>query len=155
MTFSKAGLDHKEARTDEQKKLMAQIEADGVCPFCEAHFRQYHPKPIIKETDYWFFTENMSPYEGTVRHFIFVYKPGHITFPSELTTEARVELFDLVDFAVKEYNIPGGGFFMRFGEGGYNGSSVEHLHGHLISGVQKAEDTEGLKVKLSYKKIQS
>jgi diadenosine tetraphosphate (Ap4A) HIT family hydrolase len=153
MGFSDAGLDHKEARTEEQKKLMAEIEADGVCPFCEAHFRKYHPKPILKETVSWFFTENMSPYEGTTHHYIFVYKPTHIRFPSELTAEARVELFDLIDWAVKEYHIPGGGFFMRFGEGGYNGSSVEHLHGHLISGVEKSEETEGLKVKLSYKKI--
>lgn len=148
-----AGLDHKEARTEEQKKLMSQIEADGVCPFCEAHFRKYHPKPIIKETDSWFFTENMSPYVGTTHHYIFVYKPAHIRFPFEISVEARVELFDLIDWAVKEYDIPGGGFFMRFGEGGYNGSSVEHLHGHLISGVAKGDGTEGLKVKLAYKSL--
>ena len=156
MTFTTvAGLDHKEARTEEQKKLMSQIEADGVCPFCEAHFRQYHPKPILKETNSWFLTENMSPYEGTTQHYIFVYKPAHITVPSDLTPQSRVELFDLVDWVIKEYKIPGGGLFMRFGEGGYNGSSVEHLHAQLITGVQKAEDTEGLKVKLSYKKILS
>lgn len=153
MGFTKAGLDHKEARTEEQKRLMAEIEADGVCPFCEAHFRKYHPKPILKETDSWFFTENMSPYQGAEHHYIFVYKPAHIVFPSALTPEARVELFDLIDWAIQEFNIPGGSFFMRFGEGGYNGSSVEHLHAHLISGVEKGIDTEGLKVKLSYKKV--
>lgn len=150
--FTKAGLNHTEARTAEQKNLMAQIEADGVCPFCEEHFRQYHPKPIIKESPSWFFTENMSPYAGATHHYIFVYKPAHIRFPSELTTAARIELFDLVDWAVQEYDIPGGSFFMRFGDGSYNGSSVEHLHGHLISGEEKGDGTEGLKVKLSYKK---
>lgn len=149
--FSKAGLNHGEARTTEQKELMAKIESDGVCPFCEAHFRKYHPKPIIKETGFWFFTENMSPYEGTKHHYIFIYKPAHIRFPSELASEARVELFDLIDWAIKEYNMPGGSFFMRFGKGGYNGSSVEHLHAHLIVGEQESEETEGLKVKLAYK----
>lgn len=148
-----AGLNHNQARTDEQKNLMAQIEADGVCPFCEAHFRQYHPKPILKETTSWFLTENMSPYEGTAHHYIFVYKPKHITLPSELSREGRIELFDLIDWAVKEFNIPGGAFFMRFGDGDYNGSSVEHLHGQLLSGVKKGDDSEGLRVKLSYKKI--
>ena len=151
--YTKAGLNHNEARTEEQKSLMAKIEADGVCPFCEEHFRQYHPKPILKETTSWFFTENMSPYEGTTQHFIFVYKPSHIRFPSELSTEARAELFNLIDWAIEEYEIQGGSFFMRFGEGGYTGSSVEHLHAHLISGEEKSNDTEGLKVKLSYKKI--
>lgn len=149
--FSNAGLNHREVRTEEQKSLMAKIEEDGVCPFCEEHFRKYHPKPIIKETESWFFTENMSPYEGTAHHYIFVYKPAHIRFPSELTNEARIELFDLIDWAIKEYAIPGGSFFMRFGDGTYTGGSVEHLHAHLISGVEESDDTEGLRVKLAYK----
>lgn len=152
--FSKAGLNHEEARTPEQKKLMAQIEADGVCPFCEVHFRRYHPKPILKETDSWFFTENMSPYEGTTKHFLFVYKNAHVTSPTEITKESRSELFELIDSAITEYEIEGGSFFMRFGEGGFNGSSVEHLHAQLIVGVKKAEDTGSLKVKLGYKKIE-
>jgi ATP adenylyltransferase len=152
MSFSDAGLDHNEARTDEQKKLMAQIEADGVCPFCSGYFVQYHPKPILKETDNWFVTTNMSPYEGTTMHFLFVYKPMHTNSPTDVTPEASAELFALVSEVITQYNIPGGGFFMRFGEGGYNGSSVEHLHAHLIVGQQKSEDAEGLRVKLGYKK---
>ena len=150
--FSKAGLDHTNARTEEQKELMKKIEEDGVCPFCEEHFRKYHPKPIIKETDSWFFTENMSPYEGTKHHFIFVYKKEHVSLPSEITPESRAELFELISWAIEEYNIPGGSFFMRFGEGGYNGSSVEHLHAQLLTGEQKSDETEGLRVKLGYKK---
>jgi len=150
--FSKAGLDHNETRTAEQRELMAKIEQDGVCPFCAEHFRKYHPKPILKETDSWFFTENMSPYEGTQYHFIFVYKRAHVTSATEITPESRAELFELIDWSLQEYNISGGSFFMRFGEGGYNGSSVEHLHTHLIVGEKKADDTEGLRVKLGCKK---
>ncbi len=151
MGFSKAGLDHNEARTEEQKKLMAQIEADGVCPFCAEHFVKYHPKPIIKETDYWFVTENMSPYEGTDHHFLFVYKPKHTNQITDTKPEEQAELFTLINQIITEYNIPGGSFFMRFGEGGYNGSSVEHLHCHLIMGQKKSDETEGLKVKLGHK----
>ncbi|MFT7507607.1 MAG: ATP adenylyltransferase [Acidimicrobiales bacterium] len=149
--FSKAGLDHTEARTDEQKDLMQQIEADGVCPFCAEHFAKYHPKPILKETDTWFVTTNMSPYEGTDYHFLFVYKPKHTNSPTDMTPEEGAELFTLIQDTIAEHNLPGGGFFMRFGEGGYNGSSVEHLHAHLIVGQKKSENTEGLKVKLGYK----
>ena len=58
--MSHAGLNHDNARTEEQKTLMAKIEEDGVCPFCAEHFKKYHPKPILKETDYWFVTENMN-----------------------------------------------------------------------------------------------
>lgn len=151
--FSKAGLDHKEARTEEQKNLMAQIEEDGVCPFCAAHFKKYHPKPIIKETGNWFVTTNMSPYEGTVHHFLFVYKPAHIISPADMSAEAAAELFALVGEQVQNNDMPGGAFFMRFGEGGYSGSSVEHLHAQLIIGEKRGEDTESLKVKLGYKKV--
>lgn len=152
MSFSKAGLDHKEARTEEQKNLMDRIEQDGVCPFCKEHFTKYHPKPIIKETDNWFVTTNMSPYEGTTQHFLFVYKPGHILSPGDMRENAAAELMMLVSEQVKANNMKGGAFFMRFGEGGYSGSSVEHLHAQLIVGVQRSEDTESLKVKLGYKK---
>ena len=150
--FSKAGLDHSEARTKEQKELMEKIEQDGVCPFCAEYFTKYHPKQIIKETNSWFFTENMSPYEGTTKHFLFVYKIAHVTSPSNITSKSRAELFELIQWTIEEYDIAGGSFFMRFGEGGYNGSSVEHLHAQLIVGVKKGENTEGLKVKLGYKK---
>lgn len=151
MSFSNTGLDHSEARTEEQRVLMAKIENDGVCPFCAEHFKKYHPKPILKETDAWFVTTNMSPYEGTTHHFLFVYKPAHIKSPTELLPAASGELFELISELIAEHNIRGGSFFMRFGEGGYTGSSVEHLHAHLIVGTQKSETAEKLYVKLGYK----
>jgi len=153
MSFSNAGLDHSEARTDEQRELMAKIETDGVCPFCEEHFRKYHPKPIIKETESWFATTNMSPYEGTAHHFLFVYKPRHIDSPVGMTAAESIELFELVNELIETHSLAGGSFFMRFGKGGYNGSSVEHLHAHLIVGTEKTESNEAIKVKLGYKKV--
>lgn len=151
MSFSNAGLDHDEARTKEQRELMAKIEADGVCPFCAEHFVKYHPNPILKETDTWFVTTNMSPYEGTDHHFLFIYKPKHTNALTDVSSTENAELLSLVSEIITEHNIAGGSFFMRFGEGGYNGSSVEHLHAHLIVGQKKSETTEGLKVKLGYK----
>lgn len=150
--FSDAGLNHSEARTKEQEELMAKIEQDGVCPFCPEYFRKYHPKPILKETDAWFVTTNMSPYEGTTHHFLFVYKKAHTNNPTDLSPEDSADLFAQVQWIIAEYSIKGGSFFMRFGEGGYNGSSVEHLHAQLIVGEQKSDETEGLRVKLGYKK---
>lgn len=149
--FTKAGFDHKNARTEEQKKLMEKIEADGVCSFCYEHFSIYHPKPIIKENASWLLTTNISPYVGTTHHFLFVYKTNHKLYPHEMTRDEHADLFELVSWATKKYSIQGGSFFMRFGEAGWNGSSVEHLHAHLIVGAPESNDTEGLKVKLGYK----
>ena len=150
--FTKAGFDHKNVRTPEQKVLMKQIESDGVCSFCFEHFEKYHPEPIIKENGSWLLTTNMSPYDGTEHHFFFVYESSHKINPSDMTREESADLFELVSWVTKEHNIVGGSFFMRFGEAGWNGSSVEHLHAHLIVGCKEAEDTEKIKVKLGYKK---
>jgi ATP adenylyltransferase len=148
MQDNKSGLNLENARTKEQVELMQKIIADGVCPFCAEHFKKYHPKPILKETDFWFFTENMSPYAGTKYHFIFVYKPAHISKTSELPPEALVDLHALMDAAITEYNIPGGSFFMRFGDHTYTGGSVEHLHAHLLQGDKDAPGHEAVRVKL-------
>lgn len=148
MADNKSGLNLDNARTPEQMELMKKIIDDGVCPFCAEHFKKYHPKPILKETEYWFFTENMSPYTGTKYHFIFVYKPAHITTSSQLSPEALTDLFNLVHSAAAEYNIPGGSFFMRFGDHKYTGGSVEHLHAHLLQGDVDAPDHEAVRVKL-------
>ena len=148
MKENTSGLNLSNARTPEQIALMQTIIADGVCPFCAEHFRKYHPKPVLKETEHWFFTENMSPYVGTKYHFIFVYKPAHISKPRELPPEALVDLFTLVNAAIAENKIPGGSFFMRFGDHIYNGSSVEHLHAHLLMGDADAPGHEPVRVKL-------
>ena len=145
---SKTGLLHENARTEEQRELMAQIEKDGVCPFCAEHFKKYHPKPIIKETDSWFLTTNMSPYEGTKHHFLFVYKKAHVLFPSEITPESRADLFELINWTIETYKIEGGSFFMRFGDHRYTGGSVEHLHAHVIVGDIDAPNHEPVRVKL-------
>lgn len=149
---SKAGLNHEYARTDEQRKLMQQIENDGVCPFCADHFKKYHPKPILKETDYWFVTENISPYEGATIHLIFVYKPRHITTVHEIEDPARIDFFSCVEWAVQTFDIKGGTFFMRFGDTAYNKSSVEHLHAQLLTGVHKDEGTDKIRQTLGWKK---
>jgi len=149
--FTKSGFDHNNARTKEQQELMQQIEADGVCSFCYEHMAKYHPDPIIRENDSWLLTTNMSPYKGTKHHFFFVYKPSHKINPSDMTREESADLFELVSWVTQEHNIIGGSFFMRFGEAGWNGSSVEHLHAHLIVGEKQSDNTEALRVKLGYK----
>jgi diadenosine tetraphosphate (Ap4A) HIT family hydrolase len=145
---SKAGLNHASARTPEQKALMARIEADGVCPFCAEHFKKYHPKPILRETDYWFVTTNMSPYEGTKHHFLLVYKPFHATLPEQVVREAQADLFASIEWIMKTYHIMGGSFLMRFGDMKYTGSSVEHLHAHVIVGDVDEPDHQPVKVRI-------
>jgi diadenosine tetraphosphate (Ap4A) HIT family hydrolase len=147
-------LDFNHARTPKQIELMRKIAEDGVCPFCPEYFTKYHPKPILKETKWWYATENMNPYEGTRVSLIFVYKK-HTTLPSEISSEGAKQLFELIGWAEKEFQIEGGSFFIRFGKTEYTGGSVEHFHAQLIVGNAKGTDAEyeKLKVKLGYKNL--
>ncbi len=146
----KAFVDLNHARNDEQKKLMEQIKEDGVCPFCPDHLRTYHPRPIIEETDHWFVTTNMNPYEGTSLHLLFILK-RHITKPSEMIAEETVDLFKLIGEIEKKEILPAGAILLRFGDTAYTGGSVDHFHAHLLSYPAKHGEGESVKVKVGYK----
>lgn len=148
----KSYVNLKHARTKEQIDVMTQIQKDGVCPFCMENFLKYHPKPILAKNDFWIATENMSPYEGSVYHFLFVCK-RHFTMPAEMTDDEKKSLFDLVGAMVKKNEIIGGSILIRFGDTRFTGASVDHFHAHLVVGDTKDEGRESLKTKIGYKKL--
>lgn len=139
------------ARGEEQKFLMERIQKDGICPFCQEHLTVYHPKPILHETTHWSITENMTPYEGAKHHILFISKE-HVTAPWELSEESKSDFFEAIRWATEYTKTSGASILMRFGDTEYTGSSVHHLHAHLVVGVAKEDDSEPLKVKLGYKK---
>jgi hypothetical protein len=65
------------------------------------------------------------------------------------------EIGFLINTIIDNYSILGGSLFLRFGDMKKNGSSIEHNHVHIIEGesTDEGSDTEGLKVKLGFKKI--
>lgn len=139
-------------REDSQREQMDKLEAAGVCMFCREHLEGFKKEPIEFEGDWWVVTKNDFPYQGSSFHYLLVYKPEHITSCTELTPEAWTELGEHVKHVCEKHNIPGGSVFMRFGDTDYNGSSINHLHAHIISGAPYSEDAEGMRVKLGYKK---
>lgn len=147
----KSFVNLKHARTQEQIDVMTQIEKDGVCPFCMEHFLKYHPKPILDENENWVVTENMSPYEGTVHHFLFVCK-RHFTMPIEMTDDEKKTLFDLINAIIIKNKIVGGSILIRFGNMDYNGASVDHFHAHLIVGETNDGQRDKIKVKVGFQK---
>jgi ATP adenylyltransferase len=111
--------------------VIAQIQKDGVCPFCPEQLTKYHKNPILKTGDFWLVTENMYPYKGTEHHFLLIHKM-HITHIKEITDKAWAELDSICNEIFKDYNVEGGSFLMRFGDSKYTGASVSHLHAHII-----------------------
>jgi diadenosine tetraphosphate (Ap4A) HIT family hydrolase len=137
MTF--VNSDNTKHRPDgKYNNVINQIQKDGVCPFCPEQLEKYHKNPILKSGTFWVVTDNMYPYKGAQYHVLFIHKE-HISNISELSSEALLELHKLINEHLKEKNIPGGTFMMRFGDTRYTGASVTHLHAHLISpdGTQK------------------
>lgn len=145
-----AEVNMRHVRTGEQQALYEQIQEAGVCSFCEDFCRgkapTFHPKPIIKETAWWALTENMEPYAGAKLHFLIVYKLHALGPP--LPPGAWTELGTLIEWVTKEYDLPAGGFYFRFGDTDYTGSSVPHFHANIIFGG--AKDGDRLRVKLGY-----
>lgn len=138
-----------ETRNPKQRAQYEQIIKDGVCPFCRENFEKYHEGEVLNENESWLVTFNDNPYEGSKYHFLFVYTKNHIEHPYELSDSDHKDLFELVDWINQEYNIETGALIMRYGSEG-NGSSVRHLHAHIVVGKSKTKTDNKLKVKIGY-----
>jgi diadenosine tetraphosphate (Ap4A) HIT family hydrolase len=143
------------ARTPEQKRRMEKAISEKLCPFCGAGLKVIHKKLIIKKTTSLFLTESAFPYEGTSHHYLIVSKK-HTVDLTKISSKVWGEVGTLTKFAIKKYKIDGGSMFLRFGEMHKNGSTIDHIHWHLISGnsseKEKEENREAVRVKLGYKK---
>lgn len=115
------------------RKIISQIIADGVCPFCPEHFSKYHTKKILRAGKYWLVTFNMNPYEGARWHFLFVHRT-HIEKIESVSAPAWKELLTHIQWLVKKYKMPGASMFLRFGDSNRTGASVSHLHAQMIMG---------------------
>ncbi|PCI89771.1 hypothetical protein COB18_03155 [Candidatus Kaiserbacteria bacterium] len=139
------------ARSDIQLERMNLAENLKLCPFCSKGLIQIHKAPIEKETEAFFVTKNVFPYEGTRVHLLIIPKE-HISTIADIAPKHWIEIGELFQWIVKKENLDAGALFVRFGNMHKTGSSIEHLHFQIISGTKTdEEDSEGLKVKLGYK----
>ena len=138
------------ARSEAQKKVMEQIIEDKVCPFCVEHLSKYHKNPILKEGEYWLFTNNQWPYKNTKHHILAIYKK-HVEHLKDLPPEVGAELFKIFGEFSTERNMPGGAVTIRFGSNpklGNYGSTVNHIHAHLIEADLENEEKAAVKFKI-------
>ncbi|XOB41001.1 MAG: HIT family protein [Candidatus Nealsonbacteria bacterium] len=118
------------AKSKEYKDILKTIKKTGKCPFCKENFK-YHKKPILLKRKNWFITESSWPYENTQYHFLIISEKHKEDF-TQLSASDFSEVFQLIKWATEKYKIKGGGLALRFGEAIYTGSTVNHLHFHLI-----------------------
>lgn len=146
-------------RRDDQRRVMEEIKRAGHCPFCRENLSKYHKNPILKEGRFWLLTDNQWPYENIKHQVLAIYKT-HIEHLEEMDPEAGKELIELFAEETKRRKITGGGVAIRFGSSKYGnyGSSVLHIHAHLIEpNLETLGETESWKFKFgqpkNYKKL--
>lgn len=146
--MSEKGYDLRHARVRAQTKKMEELIRLGVCAFCEEHFESFHDHPIEFETPHWLVSKNDYPYEGAALHLLLVARK-HVTTLAELSPEARADFLEVVARIEREWKLPSYAIGMRVGDPELNGSTVEHLHGHVVVGATDEPDHEPVRFKMS------
>ena len=131
--------------------ILKKIIADGLCPFCEKHLSTYHTEPILYRSKYWLITKNAWPYEGTKFHFLCIAIP-HIEATEHIPSLMWGDLLKLYGKLVKEHAIKGATLVLRSGDTTYTGASVNHLHGHIISGSKRTRNSRKIEALVGFKK---
>ncbi|MFA5946376.1 MAG: HIT domain-containing protein [Patescibacteria group bacterium] len=141
-------------RLEEQRVVMEEIKKEGHCPFCRENLDKYHKAPIIKEGKFWILTENQWPYEKIKHQLLAIYQT-HVEHLKDVDPEAGRELFEMFAEESRKRNMSGGGVAIRFGSSEYGnyGSSVLHIHAHLIEpDLEQLGESEAWKFKFGQPK---
>ena len=143
----KPTVDLDNAREAEQVRVMKRIIKAGDCPFCLKNLRKYHKQPILKETKHWLLTKNQWPYPNTAVHLLAIYK-HHAERLADLVPGAGADLLELMQWAEKEFQAPGGGWCMRFGDTDYSAGTIRHIHVQFLVPDIKAPDYDAKPVRI-------
>jgi diadenosine tetraphosphate (Ap4A) HIT family hydrolase len=128
-------VDPRSAKSARYRAILHDIQNEGVCPFCPKTFK-WHTKPILRREGGWLITESFSPYKNTKHHFLII-KTKHKEHINELSPHDWQSIARLAAWAVKKFRIKGGALALRFGDTAFTGSSVCHIHAHLLVSKMK------------------
>lgn len=120
------------ARSAAQRRRMEELEAAGICVFCEEHLAGHQPEPVEHTGRHWYVTKNRYPYEGAATHYLIVAR-RHVTSFDELPDEAGAELWSIKRMLKARLEPAAVATVERSGNMLYNGGSVAHLHIHLVA----------------------
>ncbi len=121
------------ARTDEQRAYMEETIGEGKCPLCTVFNSDLNRViPNLGEGKFWRAWSNPFPYPNHLKgvgHIILA-TCEHLTF-ADLTGKMFAELGLMQQAIIREYNLPGGGVIMRFGDNNHNAGTLTHVHAHI------------------------
>lgn len=115
------------ARGQEQLDIMLRMEASDRDPMAPEYIEQ----EILFMTKYWHVSRNRFPYEGAEQQFLIVAMEPVYRI-EDMTPEMWLDLQQVWYKLMREYQMEGGAFCMRFGDPARSGASLTRLHAHLI-----------------------
>lgn len=121
------------ARCDEQRAYMRQLEADGICLFCPQALADDPNQVVVHRTAHWAVTPNRFPYRDTIRHLLFI-PDEHVADLVELSVRAQQDFWVALEWARRRYGFTYYGLAARNGDPMRTGGTIAHLHMHVIVG---------------------
>ena len=116
-------------RTYAQFLEMTEKNKKGECPFC--HLNGNFIYSFGEGADKWSLLENPYPHKHTSVHLVMA-PARHIENINEMIANDWYIIGVLVMEATKRFDLPGGGFVMRFGDPERNAGSIRHLHANIL-----------------------
>ncbi|MEK7632820.1 MAG: hypothetical protein AAB473_03440 [Patescibacteria group bacterium] len=123
-------VNQQNARPGGYDKVIAEITEQKICPFCPQHLNRIHTKPM-EQRMFWIITDNQFPYKPTKHHKLLIHRT-HIEHISQISSEAWIELGEILKEQTAIFKMSAGSMFMRFGDMRFTGSTVSHLHCQLL-----------------------
>ena len=101
---------------------------EGYCGFCDL---DEAINPTLYENEHWILTENAFKNVRPCKVMLLIISKEHWRQLGDITPEAWASFSEMIAWAEKEYNIPGGMLFLRFGDMRLNAGTMLHLHWNL------------------------
>lgn len=119
------------SRGEAQTAEMRRLDAAGVCLFCPGHLEE--AQEVLHRSDHWAVTPNRFPYPDTALHLLLV-PDEHVTGMARLSPPARLDYFTALEWVEAKFDLAFYGIGVRNGDSPLTGSTVKHLHVHVIVG---------------------
>jgi diadenosine tetraphosphate (Ap4A) HIT family hydrolase len=119
------------ARGEEQRQKMLDLEASGTCIYCPEHLGPAGNNRILLSNTTWALVTNAFPYPGSLHHMMLV-PVEHVSRLTELSPMCREGYWDILERMERELNLDYHVDGVRNGDPAFTGGTIVHLHIQVI-----------------------
>jgi diadenosine tetraphosphate (Ap4A) HIT family hydrolase len=135
-------------RHPQQLADMQALDRAGICIFCPEHLTGDPRHPVLHQTEHWIVTTNKYPYAGTRMHLLLVPR-AHVEDLLDLDPAARDGYWSVLAWVKETYGLSFYCIGSRNGDGRYTGSSISHVHVHVVVGDVDDPEHRPVRFKMS------